>query len=77
MWHCNAYVKKNLMKYKGVDELVFELNIQQEYIYPQTTSPTKSPTKKNQNIALKMLNKDEFETKSSKSFMIKPIEKNP
>lgn len=72
IWHCNAYVKKNFLKYKGIDELVFELNTQQEYIYPQT-SMTKSPTKKNQNIALKMVNKEEFDTKSSKSFLVRPM----
>ena len=65
------------MKFKGLRELIFETNIQQEYLYHQTATNKMSSSNKTKNIALKMINKDEFETKSSKSFLVKPVEKNP
>lgn len=40
-------------------------------MYPQNLySPTKKD--KSQNLALKMIRRDDFETKSSKSFLVKP-----
>ena len=50
-------------------ELVFEMNAQQEYLYPQTKSPKKSTP--NKNLAVNMIKRDDFETKSSKSFLVK------
>lgn len=62
------------MKFKGMKELVFEINAQQEYLYPQTKSPKKSTPIKN--LAVNMIKRDDFETKSSKSFLVRP-HKNP
>lgn len=58
------------MKFKGMKELVFEINAQQEYLYPQTKSPKKATPIKN--LAINMIKRDEFETKSSKSFLVRP-----
>ena len=63
------------MKFKGMKELVFEMNAQQEYLYPQTKiSPKKTAGIKN--LAINMIKRDDFETKSSKSFLVRP-NKNP
>lgn len=51
------------------------MNAQQEYLYPQTkTTPKKSTPIKN--LAVNMIRRDDFETKSSKSFLVRP-HKNP
>lgn len=48
------------MKFKGTKELIFEANTQQEYLYPQTISNKPASNNKTKNIALKMINRDEF-----------------
>lgn len=56
IWHINSYIKKHLMKFKGMKELVFEINAQQEYLYPQTKSPKKATPIKN--LAINMIKRD-------------------
>ncbi len=48
------------MKFKGTKELIFEANTQQQYLYPQTINNKPINTNTTKNIALKMINRDEF-----------------
>jgi hypothetical protein len=58
MNYWNSYLRPNLLKFKGIQDIKFEVNLKQEYLFSQAND--RSPTKKT-NLASKILNSSKVE----------------